>query len=80
MSRTELLSELRVNIHHDLELQLAAHHHLSVLGLQKLLNSCLICWTIDRPFGQQRVRENLPIIFVDVIVQLVPTSKMHFIA
>ena len=63
MSRTEFLGELRVNVHQDLVLQLGVHHLHSVLGLQKLLNSCLICWTIDRPFGQQRVREHLHVIF-----------------
>ena len=63
MSRTEFLGELRVNVHQDLVLQIGVHHFRSVLGLQKLFYSCLISWTIDRPFGQQRVRENLPVIF-----------------
>ena len=63
MSCSESLGELRVNVHQDLVLQIGVHHFRSVLGLQKLLYSCLICWTIDRPFGQQRVRENLPVIF-----------------
>ena len=63
MSCSESLVELRVNVHQDLELQLGVHHLHAVLGLQKLLNSCLICWTIDRPFGYQRVRGNLPVIF-----------------
>ena len=62
MSRTEFLGELRMNVHHDLELQLGAHRHPSVLGLQKLLDSCLICWTIDWPFRYQRVREHLHVI------------------
>ena len=63
MSCSESLGELRVNVHQDLVLQIGVHHLRSVLGLQKLLYSCLLCWTIDRPFGQHRVRENLPVIF-----------------
>ena len=63
MNCPESLGELRVNVHQDLVLQIGVHHLRSVLGLQKILYSCLISWTIDRPFGQQRVRENLPVIF-----------------
>ena len=63
MSCSESLGGLRVNVHRGLVLQIGVHHLRSVLGLQKLLYSCLISWTIDRPFGQQRVRENMPVIF-----------------
>ena len=63
MSCSESLGELRVNVHQDLVLQIGVHHPRTSLGLQELLYSCLICWTIDTPFAQQRVRENLPVIF-----------------
>ena len=63
---SESLGKLRVNVHQDLVLQIGVHHLRSVLGLHKLLYSCLISWTIDRPFGQHRVRKNLPVIFGDL--------------
>ena len=62
MSCSESLGELRMNVHEDLVLQIGVHQLRSVLGLQKLLYSCLLCWTINRPFGQHRVREKLPVV------------------
>ena len=62
MSCSESLGELRMNVHQDLVLQIGVHQLRSVLGLQKLLYACLICWTFDRPFGQHRIREKLPVV------------------
>ena len=61
MSCSESLGELRMNVHQDLVLQIGVHQLRSVIELQKISYFCLICWTIDMPFGQHRVRQNLPV-------------------